>query len=84
MSLFFMGLCLDQVCISLFLKVSLNEGAHQLRLYGQGPNGVDPMSESCLRNAGVRIIPCASVLIRVTKVPRGSGGKALEVGIQTE
>ena len=52
-------------------------------MYGQGPNGVDPMSEGCLRNAGVRIIPCASVLVRVTKVPRGSGGKAIEVSLIT-
>ena len=68
----------------LCFKVSLNEGAHQLRLYGQGPNGVDPLSEGCLRSSGVRIIPCASILVRITKIPRGSGGKALEVSIIDE
>ncbi|KAK3090147.1 hypothetical protein FSP39_009490 [Pinctada imbricata] len=60
------------------LQVSLNEGAHQLRLYSTGPNGVDPLTESCLRDSGVRIVPCASVLVRLTKVPKGPSGKALE------
>ncbi|XP_052774398.1 uncharacterized protein LOC128212988 isoform X3 [Mya arenaria] len=60
------------------MQVSLNEGAHQLRLYAQGPNGVDPLSEPCLRDGGVRIVPCASLLIRLVKVARGAGGKALE------
>ncbi|XP_052257875.1 uncharacterized protein LOC127862678 isoform X3 [Dreissena polymorpha] len=60
------------------MQVSLNEGAHQLRLYSQGPNGVDPLSEHCLRDSGVRIVPCASLLVRLVKVTRGAGGKALE------
>ncbi|GFR57816.1 coiled-coil domain-containing protein 17 [Elysia marginata] len=60
------------------LQISLNEGAHQLRLFSQGPNGSDPFSERCLRDANVRIIPCASLLVRLTKVPRGPRGKPLE------
>ncbi|KAJ8305994.1 hypothetical protein KUTeg_016539 [Tegillarca granosa] len=60
------------------LQISLNEGAHQLRLYSQGPNGVDPLTESCLRDAGIRVLPCASLLVRITKVPKGPNGKALE------
>ncbi|XP_076083618.1 uncharacterized protein LOC143054468 isoform X2 [Mytilus galloprovincialis] len=60
------------------LQISLNEGAHQLRLYSQGPNGVDPLSESSLRDANIRIVPCASALVRLTRVPKGSTGKALE------
>ncbi|KAL4236724.1 Coiled-coil domain-containing protein 17 [Mactra antiquata] len=60
------------------MQVSLNEGAHQLRLFAQGPNGVDPLTESCLRDSGVRIVPCASVLVRLVKVAKGPGGKALE------
>ncbi|RUS83083.1 hypothetical protein EGW08_009169 [Elysia chlorotica] len=60
------------------LQISLNEGAHQLRLYSQGPNGSDPFSERCLRDANVRVIPCASLLVRLTKVPRGPRGKPLE------
>jgi len=61
------------------VQVSLNEGAHQLRLYAQGPNGVDPLTENCLRDGGVRIVPCASLLVRLVKVARGASGKALEV-----
>ncbi|XP_071144774.1 uncharacterized protein [Mytilus edulis] len=60
------------------LQISLNEGAHQLRLYSQGPNGVDPLSESSLKDANIRIVPCASALVRLTRVPKGSTGKALE------
>ena len=66
---------LERVCF----QVSLNEGCHQLRLFSQGPNGVDPFTESCLRDANVRIIPCASMLVRLYKVPRGPKGKPLEV-----
>uniref|UniRef100_A0A8W8LP49 Uncharacterized protein n=1 Tax=Magallana gigas TaxID=29159 RepID=A0A8W8LP49_MAGGI len=59
-------------------QVSLNECAHQLRLYSQGPNGVDPLTESVIRDAGVRYVPCASLLVRLTRVAKGSSGKALE------
>ena len=69
------ALPLERVCF----QVSLNEGCHQLRLFSQGPNGVDPFTESCLRDANVRIIPCASMLVRLYKVPRGPKGKPLEV-----
>jgi hypothetical protein len=30
-------------------------------------------------DANIRIVPCASVLVRLTRVPKGSTGKALEV-----
>ncbi|XP_061197713.1 uncharacterized protein LOC133205832 isoform X2 [Saccostrea echinata] len=60
------------------LQVSLNEGAHQLRLYCQGPNGVDPLTESILRDSGIRYVPCASLLMRLTRVAKGPSGKALE------
>ncbi|XP_062610172.1 uncharacterized protein LOC134271939 isoform X3 [Saccostrea cucullata] len=60
------------------LQVSLNEGAHQLRLYCQGPNGVDPLTESILRDSGIRYVPCASLLVRLTRVAKGPSGKALE------
>ncbi|XP_056018546.1 uncharacterized protein LOC125668024 isoform X3 [Ostrea edulis] len=60
------------------LQVSLNEGAHQLRLYSQGPNGVDPLTESIIRDAGIRYVPCASLLVRLTRVAKGPSGKALE------
>nr|XP_022315189.1 uncharacterized protein LOC111119376 isoform X5 [Crassostrea virginica] len=60
------------------LQVSLNEGAHQLRLYSQGPNGVDPLTESLIRDSGIRYVPCASLLVRLTRVAKGPSGKALE------
>ncbi|CAL1538632.1 unnamed protein product [Lymnaea stagnalis] len=60
------------------LQISLNEGAHQLRLYSQGPNGVDPFTEKCMRDANVRPIPCASLLVRLAKVPKGPKGRPLE------
>lgn len=62
-----------------FLQFALNEGAHQLRLYCQGPRDNSPITASCLADAGIRIIPCASLLVRLTRVPRGPTGKALEV-----
>lgn len=61
------------------LQISLNEGAHQLRLYSKGPNGVDPLSESILVDSGVRPVPCASILVRLQKAPQGPNGKPLEV-----
>lgn len=57
----------------------MNEGSHQLRLYNQGPNGVDPFTESCLRDAHSRHVPCASLLVRLFKAPKGPNGKLLEV-----
>ncbi|KAH9523455.1 hypothetical protein Btru_040051 [Bulinus truncatus] len=59
------------------VQISLNEGAHQLRLYGQGPNGVDPFTERCMADANVRPVPCASLLVRIAKVPKGPKGKPL-------
>ncbi|XP_074643635.1 uncharacterized protein LOC141900574 isoform X3 [Tubulanus polymorphus] len=58
-------------------QVSLNEGAHQLRLYHFGPNGSDPLTEGSMRDAGVRIIPCASLLVRLIRAPIGHNGLAL-------
>ena len=63
----------------LFFQISLNEGGHQLRLFSQGPNGVDPFTEKCLRDTNVRKVPCASLLVRLAKVPRGPKGRPLEV-----
>ncbi|ESO88244.1 hypothetical protein LOTGIDRAFT_234580 [Lottia gigantea] len=60
------------------IQISLNTGAHQLRLYSTGPNGVDPLSEGYLRNNNIRLIPCSSVLVRIAKVPKGPDGQPLE------
>ena len=64
--------------VSLF-QISLNEGAHQLRLYHKEPNGVDPFMEGCLRKSANRAIPCATLLVRLAKAPLGSNGVPLEV-----
>ena len=61
--------------------MSLNEGAHQLRLYPQGPDGTEPMTAACLRESGQHPLPCASLLVRLVKAPRGPNEKALEVCI---
>ncbi|XP_046327915.2 uncharacterized protein LOC124111997 isoform X2 [Haliotis rufescens] len=60
------------------LQVSLNTGAHQLRVYNQGPNGVDPFSDTSMRTNNTRFVPCTSMLVRITKVPKGPQGKPLE------
>ncbi|KAL3869337.1 hypothetical protein ACJMK2_042031 [Sinanodonta woodiana] len=67
-----------QPAIDKAMQISLNEGAHQLRVYSQGPNGVDPFTNTCIRDSGARIVPCASVLVRLVKVARTAAGKALE------
>ncbi|XP_059151750.1 uncharacterized protein LOC131937975, partial [Physella acuta] len=60
------------------LQISLNEGGHQLRLFSQGPNGVDPFTERCLRDTNIRPVPCASLLVRLARVPKGPKGRPLE------
>ena len=62
-----------------FIQVSLNEGGHQLRLYQAGPNPSEPLTEPCLREAGSRRVPCASLLLRLYKAPVGPQGRPLEV-----
>ena len=59
--------------------MSLNEGAHQLRLYRDGPNGADPMAECILRDSEVRTVPCATCLVRIVKAPVGPQGNVLQV-----
>ncbi|XP_064626695.1 uncharacterized protein LOC135487166 isoform X4 [Lineus longissimus] len=58
-------------------QISLNEGAHQLRLYHYGPTGTEPLTDSTLRNSAIRTIPCASVLVRLVKAPVGADDKPL-------
>lgn len=53
-------------------------------MYSQGPNGVDPLTESVIRDSGVRYVPCASLLVRLTRVAKGPSGKALEVSINSK
>ncbi|CAH1775471.1 unnamed protein product [Owenia fusiformis] len=58
-------------------NITLNEGCHQLRLYREGPNGIDAMTESCVRATSKRV-PCATVLVRLYKAARGPQGTVLE------
>ncbi|KAI1892076.1 hypothetical protein AGOR_G00150250 [Albula goreensis] len=58
------------------LQVSLNEGAHQLRLYHSGPDPDQPLSTKALTSAG-RWVPCSTVLVRVARAPVDENGRAL-------
>ncbi|XP_062919524.1 uncharacterized protein LOC134354536 [Mobula hypostoma] len=48
------------------VQISLNEGAHQLRLYYDGPDPDNPLSVNALTVG--RNIPCATLLVRLVKV----------------
>uniref|UniRef100_A0A8C5QHA4 Uncharacterized protein n=1 Tax=Leptobrachium leishanense TaxID=445787 RepID=A0A8C5QHA4_9ANUR len=47
--------------------VSLNEGAHQIRIYHRAPRTDLPLSVESLASAG-RAVPCATLLLRLMKV----------------
>eukprot|EP00079_Xenopus_tropicalis_P024407 XP_012817033.1 PREDICTED: coiled-coil domain-containing protein 17 [Xenopus tropicalis] len=49
------------------IKVSLNEGAHQIRLYHKAPATDQSFSVESVISSG-RVVPCATLLIRVMKV----------------
>ncbi|XP_041446984.1 uncharacterized protein ccdc17.L [Xenopus laevis] len=53
------------------VKVSLNEGAHQIRLYSKAPPTDQSFSVESVTSSG-RIVPCATLLIRVMKVSKTS------------
>ena len=61
-------------------QLSLNEGAHQLRIYHKlpGRHGY-PCSESFLRDGGIKHLPCSSLLIRMVKAPTAANGEPLQV-----
>ncbi|KAM4642200.1 coiled-coil domain-containing protein 17 [Discoglossus pictus] len=48
------------------VKISLNEGAFQIRLYHQAPPTDQPFSADSLTSTGC-IVPCATMLVRVMK-----------------
>lgn len=60
-------------------QVSLNEGCHQLRFYHGVPDGSVPFSESC--QVGKRLIPGASLLVRLVKNHVGGKGCMLNVSV---
>ncbi|XP_043376337.1 coiled-coil domain-containing protein 17 isoform X2 [Dermochelys coriacea] len=59
------------------IQVSLNEGAHQLRVYHSGPDTDQPFSVGTLTSAG-RYVPCASLLVRLLKAPVDSSHQILQ------
>ncbi|XP_051866605.1 uncharacterized protein LOC127567700 [Pristis pectinata] len=59
------------------VQISLNEGAHQLRLYYDGPDPDKPLSVNAI-TVGGRYIPCATLLVRLVKVQTDKNLQALE------
>ncbi|XP_078502646.1 uncharacterized protein LOC144760234 [Lissotriton helveticus] len=59
------------------VQVSLNEGAHQIRLYHSGPSTDQPFSVHALASSG-RIVPCATLLVRLVKAPVDKNQKTLQ------
>ncbi|XP_060089287.1 uncharacterized protein LOC132567622 isoform X2 [Heteronotia binoei] len=64
-------------CATLLLKVSLNDGAHQLRIFHNSPCPDQPFSVSSLTTAG-RYVPCATLLVRLLKAPVNSCCQTLQ------
>jgi hypothetical protein len=58
------------------VQISLNEGGHQLRLYHEVPDGSQPFTAYCLNNK--KIVPCASLLVRLIKAASGPSGQLLQ------
>ncbi|CAD5123733.1 DgyrCDS12050 [Dimorphilus gyrociliatus] len=56
-------------------QISLNAGAHQRRIFLDGPK-TEKFSQDCL-NSG-RIVPCSSILIRIVPAPKGPNNKTLQ------
>ena len=62
------------------IQLSLNEGCHQLRLYSRMVSlQKQPLTEGSFREAGVRSIPCASLLVRLVKIAKDYSGQAMFV-----
>lgn len=57
------------------IPISLNEGAHQCRLFRFGPNTDAPLSTQSLNPQD--IVPCASLLVRLLRPPTDSNGNPL-------
>ncbi|KAL8178804.1 UNVERIFIED_CONTAM: hypothetical protein K2H54_056596 [Gekko kuhli] len=64
-------------CATLLLKVSLNDGAHQLRIFHNSPCPDQPFSVSSLTASG-RYVPCATLLVRLLKAPVNSSRQTLQ------
>ncbi|CAI5777313.1 Hypothetical predicted protein [Podarcis lilfordi] len=59
------------------MQVSLNDGAHQLRIFHNSPCPDQPFSTSSLTSVG-RYVPCATLLVRLIKAPVNSSHKTLQ------
>ncbi|XP_077190107.1 coiled-coil domain-containing protein 17 isoform X2 [Paroedura picta] len=59
------------------IQVSLNDGAHQLRIFHSSPCPDQPFSVSSLTASG-RYVPCATLLVRLLKAPVNSSHQTLQ------
>ena len=50
------------------LKVSLNNGGHQLRIYGKSDFSSDSVASNNNNNSNNNLIPAASLLVRLEKI----------------
>eukprot|EP00050_Salpingoeca_kvevrii_P003297 m.220879 g.220879 ORF g.220879 m.220879 type:complete len:429 (-) comp10804_c0_seq11:63-1349(-) len=55
--------------------ISLNEGGHQCRLFRYGPNTEQPLSMESMEES--EVVPCATLLVRLHRPPRGPTGDVL-------
>ncbi|KAM9324631.1 coiled-coil domain-containing protein 17 [Gastrophryne carolinensis] len=62
------------------VQVSLNEGPHQIRLYHRAPPTDQPLSVESLELSG-RVVPCATLLLRVWKNTRTSLPEAIPASV---
>ncbi|XP_013402348.2 uncharacterized protein LOC106167978 [Lingula anatina] len=60
-------------------QISLNEGAHQLRLYFSGPQAGEPITGSCLHDTAAGYISGATILVRLVSAALDSNGQPLEI-----
>ncbi|XP_048352163.1 coiled-coil domain-containing protein 17 [Sphaerodactylus townsendi] len=59
------------------IKVSLNDGAHQLRIFHSSPCTDQPFSVNSLAASGW-YVPCATLLVRILKAPVNSSRQTLK------
>ncbi|KAF7253904.1 Coiled-coil domain-containing protein 17, partial [Varanus komodoensis] len=59
------------------IRVSLNDGAHQLRIFHNGPCLDQPFSTTTLTSTG-RYVPCATLLVRLVKAPVDASHRTLQ------
>lgn len=58
------------------VKVALNEGSHQIRLYGGSPDLTQPLHESVTQS--LCPVPCASLLVRIVQAACHPNGRPKE------